>query len=393
MSTATQHPFRGRVAAVGIGETPYYKRGSSPYAERKLCLKAIVAACEDAGIDPRDIDGFSSYGADENEGPRLTAGLGTRELRWSTLIWGGGGGGSAGAVAAAASAIITGQAETVVVYRASAESSSGRLLSKVSEGYFGLNYVAHGLDSPAQNLALYSQRQIEHDGVAPSAFRALALASYYHAQNNPCAIACGKPLDEATYDASRMVAEPYRLFDCSRENDAAAAIVLTSAERAADLVERPAYLVGAAFGSGAHWGELDANHDPITSGGFREVAARLWRQSGYGPTDVDVAQVYLNFTGPGVAALIDHGFCTAEETAEKLTFENLIAPQGWLPVNTSGGDLAEGFVHGMGNTLEAIRQIRGDSPNQVPGAHLSLLTGGPMAELVSSALFGSADTL
>jgi acetyl-CoA acetyltransferase len=387
------HPFRGRVAVAGIGETPYHRRGTSPDAERKLCLKAIVAACEDAGIDPRDVDGFSSYGADENEGPRLTAGLGTRELRWSTLIWGGGGGGSAGAIVAGASAIITGQADTVVVYRASAEGSSGRLLNKVSEGYFGLNYLVHGLNSPAQALSLYSQRQIEHDGVAPEAFRALALASYHHAQNNPRAVAYGRPLDAETYDAARLVAEPYRLYDSSRENDAAAAIVLTSAERAADLTERPAYLLGAAFGCGPRWGEMDGNHDPITSGGFREVAARMWAQSGYGPGDVDVAQVYLNFTGPGVAALIDHGFCTAEETGEKLTFENLIAPKGWLPVNTAGGDIAEGFVHGMGNTLEAVRQIRGDSPNQVPDARLSLLAGGPMAELVSSALFGSADTL
>lgn len=385
--------FRGRVAVVGVGETPYYKRGTSPDAERKLCLKAIVAACEDAGIDPRDVDGFSSFGADENEGPRLTAGLGTRELRWSTMIWGGGGGGTAGAIATAASAIIAGQAETVVVYRASAESSSGRLLNAVSEGYFGLNYLVHGSNSPAQALALYSQRQIEHDGVAPSAIRALTLASYHHAQNNPRASAFGRPLDEATYDNARMVAEPYRLYDCSRENDAAAAIVLTSAERAADLTEKPAYLLGAAFGSGPRWGELDGNHDPISSGGFREVAARMWAQSGYGPADVDVAQVYLNFTAPGVAALIDHGFCTAEETAEKLTLENLTAPRGWLPVNTAGGDIAEGFVHGMGNTIEAVRQLRGESPNQVPGAKLSLLTGGPMAELVSSALFGTAETL
>jgi acetyl-CoA acetyltransferase len=381
------------VAVAGIGETPYYKRGTSPDAERKLCLKAIVAACADAGIDPRDVDGFCSYGPDENEGPRLTAALGTRELRWSTLIWGGGGGGTAGAIAAGASAIIAGQADTVVVYRASAESSSGRLLNSVSEGYFGLNYLVHGADSPAQALGLYSQRQIEHDGVAREAFRALALASYHHAQNNPRAAAYGRPLDAATYDAARLVAEPYRLYDCSRENDAAAAIVLTSAERAADLVERPAYVLGAAFGSGPGWGELDANHDPITSGGFREVAQRVWGMSGYGPDDVDVVQVYLNFTGPGVAALIDHGFCTAEQTREVLTFENLIAPDGRLPLNTAGGDIAEGFVHGMGNTLEAVRQIRGTSPNQVPGARLSLLTGGPMAELVSTALFGSADTL
>jgi hypothetical protein len=81
-----------------------------------------------------------------------------------------------------------------------------------------------------------------------------------------------------------------------------------------------------------------------------------------------------------------------------LTLDNLIAPNGWLPVNTSGGDLAEGFMHGMGNALEAVRQIRGTSTNQLPNATLSLLTGGPLGdtihpELTSSALFGAESTL
>ena len=112
-----------------------------------------------------------------------------------------------------------------------------------------------------------------------------------------------------------------------------------------------------------------------------------------GRGDVDVAQVYTNFTGPAVAALIDHGFCTIESAGEFLTVDNLIAPNGQLPINTAGGDLAEGFIHGMVGAAEAVRQIRGSSVNQVPGASLSLLTGGPAAPLVSSALFGSADTL
>ena len=95
----------------------------------------------------------------------------------------------------------------------------------------------------------------------------------------------------------------------------------------------------------------------------------------------------------GVAAMIDMGLCTWENVNSFMTFENLIAPAGKLPINTSGGDLAEGFIHGMGNVLEATRQIRGQSCNQVPNAKLSLLTGGPASELQSAALLGGKDTL
>jgi acetyl-CoA acetyltransferase len=389
----TGHSFRGRTAIVGIGSTPYYKRGAAPEAEQKLVLRAIVEAAEDAGIDPRDIDGFCSYGADTNEAPRLAPALGTREIRWSTLVWGGGGGGNAGALVAAASAIISGQAEVVAVYRASAENASGRLFEAVSRGYYSMRYTTGGFISPAQSLAIVSQRQLEHDGIARSAMRAVSLASYHHARNNPGAIGKDVELDEETYDSSRMIAEPFRLFDCSRENDGAAAVIVVSAERAKALRQPPAYFLGGAFGAGPDWGEVEKNQELLTSGGFREVAARMWAHSGCGPSDVDVVQLYVNFTGPAVAAMIDHGFCTPESAGEVLTFENLTAPDGSLPINTAGGDLAEGFVHGMGNTLEAVRQIRGTSVNQVPDAHLSLLTGGPMSELVSTALFGSEQTL
>src|SRR5581483_1501189 len=126
---------------------------------------------------------------------------------------------------------------------------------------------------------------------------------------------------------------------------------------------------------------------------FAAVARRLWAESGYGPEDVDVVQVYENMTGMGVAALIDHGFCTIETAGELITLENLIAPKGRLPVNTAGGNLAEGFIHGMSLVSEAVRQIRGTSCNQVPDASLSLMTGGPGDPLVSSALFASEDRL
>jgi acetyl-CoA acetyltransferase len=234
---------------------------------------------------------------------------------------------------------------------------------------------------------------IEHDGVPRETLEAFARADYFHASNNPRAVGRDQLLDHETYVGARPICEPYKLFDCSRENDGAAAVVLVSAERAKDLRQRPAYVLSAPTGSAGRWGARESNREPYASAGFESVARRMWEQSGYRPTDVDVAQVYENFTGMGVAALIDHGFCTAETAGEVVTYENLITPDGALPVNTSGGNLAEGFIHGMGLVPEAVRQLRGTSVNQVADAQLSLMTGGPGDSVVSSALFGSANTL
>jgi acetyl-CoA acetyltransferase len=95
-----------------------------------------------------------------------------------------------------------------------------------------------------------------------------------------------------------------------------------------------------------------------------------------------------------VALLIDLGLCPpGPEAGSFMTVPNLIAPDGTLPVNTAGGNIAEGFVHGIGLVLEAVRQIRGISASQVPGADVSLLLGGPVAPLVSATIFGSAATI
>ncbi|RLV47463.1 transporter [Nocardioides mangrovicus] len=377
------------VAAVGYGATPYYRRGQSPHAERKLLLMAIDEAATMAGIDAAEIDGFVSYGADLEDGPRLTGPLGTKELRWSSLVWGGGGGGSSAAIAQAEAAILSGQAETVVVYRATAESTSGRLSSAVIQGVFGIQYRAHGIDSPAQALGLRTQR-ILANGVPPSALRAIARASYFHAGNTPHAVGRDVDLTDELYEGSRRIVDPIRLYDSSRENDAAAAIIFTSAERAADLTEKPIHLLASAYGAqGPRWGELDENHEPYTASSQASAARRMWDRTGLGPDDVDAVQLYVNFTGPPVSALVDLGFCTVEDAGEVLTYENLVAPTGALPINTSGGDLAEGFLHGMGNAVEAVRLLRGESYNPVPDAKVCLVSGGPISELSSVSLFGT----
>ena len=389
---STHHPFRGSTAIVGIGQTPYYKRGTSPDPEIKLALRAIVAACEDAGIDPSEIDGFVSYGSERNTGQKLMPALGTKSLRYCAMAWTHGGGIPA-AVGIAAQAIFAGQAEVVVVYRAMAEGSNQRLQVAVTEGDTPAQFLVNGIDMVLQRSAMRSQRMIEHEGVPASTLQAITLAGYHHAQNNPAAAGHGQNVDAAAYERSRYISEPYHLFDCSRENDGAAAVIVVSAERARQLKQKPAYLLSSVMGASAAAGSREDNHEPYTSVGFIELAQRMWDQSGYGPEDVDVAQIYENFTGMAVAAIIDHGFCTTQTAGEFITLENLIAPSGKLPINTSGGNIADGFIHGMGLVLEAVRQIRGTSTNQVPDARLSLMAGGPGDSVTSTALFGSADAL
>src|SRR5215470_14294196 len=114
----SERTLRGKVAIVGVGETTYYKHGQAPEPEVKLALRAILKACEDAGIDPRSVDGFASY---SNDPSRLAAALGLPELRFSNMQWGGGGGGGSAAVGNAAAAIAAGFADCVVVFRALAQ--------------------------------------------------------------------------------------------------------------------------------------------------------------------------------------------------------------------------------------------------------------------------------
>lgn len=386
--------MRGATAIVGVGQTPWYKRGSAADSELKLALRAVVAAADDAGIDPRDIDGFVSWGSEKNSGQNMMSALGTRELRYGALMWIHGGG-SAGAIGLAATAIVTGQAHIVVVIRAMAEKgANSRLATAVWQGIEPPHLRVHGMSAPAQGFAMGATRLIEGNGLPREALRDFVLASYYHARRNPNAYGGAIELDAETYESSRCPVEPLHLFDNSRENDAAIALILVSAERAKDYKQKPAYVLSAPMG---RYGGKDASaaQDPegCTTAGFRSVAKRLWAESGYGPGDVDVAQFYANASSAAVNAIIDHGFCTWENVGEFVRFENLIAPNGKPPINTGGGDLADGFIHGAGNNSEAVRQIRGTSANQVPGAKLSLVTGGPNDMFVSTALLASEEAL
>ncbi len=384
------------MAIAGVGETAYYKRGESPHGEFRLVLDAILRACEDAGLDPRQIDGFASYSNDRNDPSRLSAALGLPELRFSNMQWGGGGGGGSGAVGNAAAAIAGGLADCVVVFRGLAQGQFGRFGAgprRATVAGDAALTLPYGLMSPAQMFAMRATRLMYEHGVRQEAFRAVALASYHHAQQNPRAVMQGRPLDERTYEESRWIVEPFHLYDCCLENDGAAALVLVAAERARDLRQPPAYLLGVAQGS-PHRAAAGAHNAPdYATSNFKTVAPRLYSMAGVSPADVDVLQSYENFTAGVVMSVIEHGFAKPDEANELFRFENLIAPSGRLPLNTSGGNLAECYMHGLGLILEAVRQLRGTSTNQVPDTRVAMVTSGPMVTPVSSMILGSEETV
>jgi len=381
---------------VGVGETDYYKAGQSPDAEFKLTLMAIINACEDAGIAPQDIDGFASYSDDRADPSHLAAALGCKELRFANMQWGGGGGGGSGALANAAAAVATGMAECVVVFRGLAQGQFGRFGQGPRRNVIAgdmAHTVPYGLMSPAQMFAMKVQRFMHDHGVEQPALRSISLASYHHAQQNPRAVMHGRPLDEEKYDASRWIVEPFHLFDCCLENDGAAAMLVVSAERAGDFKNTPAYVLSALSGSHYRAGASVHNTPDYATSTFKTLAPRLYEMAGVRPGDVDVLQSYENFTGGVLMSIVEHGFCEPDACNEFFVKERLQAPGGDLPLNTSGGNLAECYMHGLGLNIEAVRQLRGQSTNQVERAEVSMVISGPMVTPVSSCIYGSEATL
>jgi acetyl-CoA acetyltransferase len=233
-----------------------------------------------------------------------------------------------------------------------------------------------------------------HDhNVDHSVLRSIAMTSYHHAQNNPRAVMYGRPLSEEKYDNARWIAEPCRLYDCCQENDGAAAIIIVSAERARDMQQSPAYVLGAVQGSDYRCAAPVMNFGNFPSSSFSSLAPRLYEMAGVGMSDIDVVQSYENFTIGVMMAVVEHGFCAPDECNEFFTLENLTAPSGRMPLNTSGGNLAECYMHGLGLQIEAVRQLRGTSVNQVPDAKLAMNIAGPMVQHVSSLIMGTEATL
>ena len=382
--------MRSAAVVAGVGESTYYVRGKSPETEFQLACIAIRNAVEDAGLQLSDVDGFVSY-MDRNEPVRLSAALGTGDLNWTAQTFGGGGNGAGAAVTLADAAISAGYAECVVAFRALAQGQfsrygqAGRMRRSRGQSAFTAPY---GMLTPAQTTAMQTMRFMHEHGVTQDSLAEIALASYAHAQRNPRAIRYGTPLTREQYHASRWIAEPLHLYDCCPENDGAAAIVVTTPQRARDLAKQPVAIVAGAHGLEHRDGVAAFNERNFPTAHHRHVGRRLWERAGASPKDVQVAQFYENFTGPVLMAITEMGFCAPEEVNDFVGGNNIQWPHGRLPINTSGGNLGEGYIHGFGNVVEAVRQVRGESTCQVADVELSLSVSGPGYAPGSAVLFG-----
>lgn len=380
-------------AIAGVGESVYYRAGRSPHDAFQLACIAIRAAVDDAGLELADIDGLVTFMDRSGDDARLASTLGFGNLRFCAHPWSGGGNLGAAALLLADAAVRSDQATNVVVFRSIDQGRGGRFgqaRSTAAAGGEGAYLSPFGAAAPVVRNALLAARFLADHGLSCDPLAEISLAAYAHAQRNPRAVMYGRPLTREAYDDSRVIAEPFHLFDCCQENDGACAVVVTSTERARDLRQPPAVIVGGAVGQAARGGLWAFNDDAFPNGRFSSVGEMLWSRYGVRPEDVDVAQFYENFTGTTLMAIADIGFCAPAEIGEFVGEGSLQWPNGRLPLNTSGGNLAEAYIHGFQLINEAARQVRGDSTAQVADVELSLCVSGPGTPPSSAVLLGPA---
>ena len=374
---------KDKIAMVGHGQTEYTPWGKITRPTMQLALEAIIAAVEDAGIDMKDVDGLCSYANDISDAPSLATHLGIPFLRMSNMHWGGGGGGGSGAIQNAVNAIATGSANYVVAYRSLAQGQTGRFgqgkaaaRAKMAGG-MGFS-VPFGAMTPAHQYGMQARYHMHKYGTTSEAFSWVSMACYKHASRNPAAVMHDHgPLSMEEAETARLIADPLRLFHCCLENDGSAAVVLTSAERARDLKHIPVYVVAASQGSHMRQQAGSYNKAEFDTGNFRLVAKDLWDKAGMTPKDIDVAQIYENMTPMTMMSIEDHGFCKKGEGKDFVADHRLEWPDGDFPINTSGGNIAECYMHGFELIIEGIRQMRGTSTCQVPNAETCLVASGP----------------
>ncbi|MFF5206354.1 acetyl-CoA acetyltransferase [Streptosporangium sp. NPDC000396] len=367
--------FRDRTAVAGVGYTRFSK--NSGVSTLTLACEAILAALEDAGLTADDVDGIATHRVGDSAAPSVVGpALGIHQPTWH-LDQFGGGSVSHAVVGQAALAVAAGVAETVVCYRAiNARSEfrmggTGRGLPVSPEVQYQAPY---GYFAPPQQYAMFARAHMAKYGTRPEHFGQLAVTQRASAVKNPRAL-MRTPITLDDYLGSRWIAEPFRLLDCCLETDGACALVVTTADRARDLRRPPVLISAAAWGGGDSF--LSGGRPDTTVTSAAELAPRLYRQAGVGPAEIDVAEIYDCFTYSVIVQLEDYGFCAKGEGGPYVA-SGATAPGGELPVNTHGGFLSEGYVHGINHIAEAVSQLRGDAGDrQVDGAEVALSTAQP----------------
>lgn len=360
-------------AIVGIGRTVFSR--SSGRTPQAMATEACRAAIADAGLTVADVDGWATYQYNDSAmAVDVAWAAGRDEVEWAPVLLGGGDM-AAQVVMDAVAAIESGRCRAVVAWR-SLNGRSGFRFGTVTQQLTVAGKAQFDAPSgwlvPSEYLATWARRYQHTYGATSEDLAQVAITQRRHAQANPHA-AMRDPLTLADYLESRWIAEPFRIHDCAYEVDGAVAVVVTTADVAKDTPHPPIWYHGGAGSlSGSGW----TAWDDMTSMYSRSTAPRLWKRTGIGPDDIDVALMYDCFTYTVLATLEDYGFCGRGE-AGKFLAEGRGTYGGDVVVNSHGGLLSEGYLHGMNHHFEAAAQLRGDAgERQVEDASIALVTAG-----------------
>lgn len=370
----TDQALRGKVAIVGIADTEV---GSLPgRTPMELCVEAALAAVDDAGLKLSDVDGLLTCNAMAQ--PMLYHAEAMAEYlqifpRYCMAL-GAGGAASFSIIHHAAAAIVTGMADVVVVAMGDCMRTGltrdQAMLAQASTGHPEFEQP-YGATVPAY-YALIAAAHMAQYGTTPEQLAGIAVGARAHAHLNPTA-QMRKLLSVEDVLDSRLIADPLRLLNCSLVSDGGSAIVLTSAERAADLVQQPVYLLGAGEG---HSHEHITQARSLTTSAAKEAGERAYTMAGLAPSDMDFAQLYDCFTPTVLVELEDLGFCKKGEGG-LLVESGALMPGGDLPVNTHGGLLSHSHSGNPGSMFaltESVMQLRHTAGDrQVPKAQVGLV--------------------
>ena len=352
----------GKVVIAGIGHTAFGKHPGRGTVS--LNVEAIRKALADAGIEKRQVDGLLVKAPTSKfemmYAQKLAEALGMQPRIGG--VYDHGGASNISMISYATMAIEAGQCEVAVVSLADNPATGTRAAYEKSYGDDGS--ALFGWFSTPAGYAMVAQRHMAQYGTTSDQLGAIAVACRKHGAANPHA-QLRKPLTLEQYRESRLIVEPLRRDDCCLVSDGAAAVVLMSARKAVELkVAHPVPVLG--FGQGQTSWDVALRPD-LTTTAATVSAQTAFDMAGLKPADIDVAQIYDCFTICALMTLEAYGFCAKGEGGHFVE-GGRIEIGGDLPINTSGGLLSETGMPGMQLVLEGVRQMRGDSVNQIKGA-------------------------
>ena len=379
--------LRGKTAIVGYGLAGC---GESPGRNSiEILAESVTAALEDAGLALSDVDGlFATTAVHSMPGVSVAEYLGIRpKFSNGSNI---GGSSFVAHCLGAALALDAGLCDVALIAYGSNQRTAGGRLVTMSEP---LPYEAvYGPRYPISAYALAAARHMHDYGTTREQLAEVAVAARGWAGLNPEAFA-RDPITIEDVTSARMISDPFGKLDCCLVTDGGAAVIMTRADRAKDLPQKPAYLLGAGM---AHWHRGISGMPDLTVSAASESGPRAFEMAGLGPRDVDVLELYDAFTINTLMFLEDLGYVEKGQGGPFLE-GGTIGPNGSLPVNTNGGGLScvHPGMYGLYTVIEAIRQVRGTcGERQIPDTNIALAhgNGGVFSTQVTS-IWGSDATL